>query len=1153
MVNKPRKASWAKIWPFSSKDSKAQTPEAEDAHEPPETVLSDDGSFDTAQARPFAPGEYIAGLYEVKKVIPGGMGFVYIARDKGQNLDFAIKQPKARVLENPEFLVRVIREADAWTRLGMHPNIAYCYFVRLINGVPFIFVEFVEDGTLRGWIMDKRAADFRNGLRLAIEVCHGMEKAHAKGMIHRDIKPENILMTSKGSPKICDFGLVGSSTKNPAVTGQNEEGSEGGTLSGAHMGTPPYMSPEQWEDPRQRDGRAPQGVWRESDVFSFGVCLWEMFLGRRPYAPVKRQPSDRPPDPAHLRPGLSPGLRTILLDSIALDRTKRIADFAALREQLNLVYHSLYGADSPTYRLNLVDTAADELNNQGYSLIELGQPKEGRKSIEQALEADPGNPHAVYNLGLIQYDQGEIDDREVFKRLNLCRGNPKNQAVVGELTAHFLAHIGDPDAARAVLRGSPGRFEELFGDEVINRNGFVRELSGHDQAVASVAVSPDGRYGLSAGIDGRLACWQLATGELLGSWQAHAGGALCAAISGNGRMGISGGADRTVKLWELSKGSCLATLKEHGHSITSVAISADGRFALSGSTDMTLCYWDLSSQKLLARFLEHTFRIHQVAMSADGHFALSLSLDNTLYYWGLLSGKNISALPLHSPIHCMTMQPDGKKALLGDSRGELGLWDLTSGRCESRFLAHEGPVQAVAISANSRFAVSLGREGAFKMWQLEEGRCLRTLACHKSQIMNISICTDGHIGMLTGPANKASVFEAAWEPSYRAPLSLSRLMRYEFKLLEKNLFEQKLSQAQLLADRGHNRQAHDLLLLAWRQANFSENEKVMELYRKIVPQGRIKKLVSSNMLFELKGHRDRIRGIAISQASSSWAISASYDMTARRWDLATGRCLNTLRGHTDGVSCVAITPDDEKVLTGGLDKTVRVWSTVSGQALAEFVVDRYAITALAIVGNSGQFLSGSEKFVHSCRLDSGKKIASYPAEQVTCIRVSADGIHALWPGESLTAGWWNLSSGSKEFMLTGHRAPVLALEITSQGRFGVSADADGVIKYWHFPSGKCLATLTGHKGAVNALALSHCGTALVSGGEDKTLRIWDLVSSQQTAQLHGKTGRIGSLALSPDGLCLLAGDADGGLVAHRLIWELEFASAKGRTSAFGRT
>jgi len=114
-------------------------------------------------------------------------------------------------------------------------------------------------------------------------------------------------------------------------------------------------------------------------------------------------------------------------------------------------------------------------------------------------------------------------------------------------------------------------------------------------------------------------------------------------------------------------------------------------------------------------------------------------------------------------------------------------------------------------------------------------------------------------------------------------------------------------------------------------------------------------------------------------------------MTARRWDLATGRCLNTLRGHTDGVSCVAITPDDEKVLTGGLDKTVRVWSTVSGQALAEFVVDRYAITALAIVGNSGQFLSGSEKFVHSCRLDSGKKIASYPAEQVTCVRLSSLG------------------------------------------------------------------------------------------------------------------------------------------------------------------
>ncbi len=199
------------------------------------------------------PGQVILGIYKVENKISGGMGHVYIVQHLKWNRELAIKAPNQAMLSDRDLFARILREAHSWTEMGLHPNIAYCYYVRNIENVPHIVVEYVDGGNLRQWLKEGKCRDYRKNLDLALQFCHGIEYAHGKGMIHRDIKPENILMTRDGTLKITDFGLVRKTAdprekisfirdlhpSAPAVKSQDESLTEWGTF----MGTEGYISP----------------------------------------------------------------------------------------------------------------------------------------------------------------------------------------------------------------------------------------------------------------------------------------------------------------------------------------------------------------------------------------------------------------------------------------------------------------------------------------------------------------------------------------------------------------------------------------------------------------------------------------------------------------------------------------------------------------------------------------------------------------------------------------------------------------------------------------------------------------------------------------------------------------------------------------------
>ena len=662
------------------------------------------------------PGAVIAERYEVEQRFEGGMGYVYIALDWSQNLRFAIKQPKAWMLAEPALLARVAREADAWTGLGMHPHIAYCYFVRTLAGAPHIFVEYVDGGNLREWIMAGRCMDYRVGLDLAIQCCQGMERAHGWGMVHRDLKPENILVSRDGQAKITDFGLVGDLGLRAGAAGLDRAGaSAGATQFGMQMGTPAYMAPEQWRDPRRRSAEAPDGVDCDSDVYSFGVCLWEMICGRLPY-PGALADAERP-DPHRSRRDLPASLGQLLQQVVDRDRRGRPADFGVLRKRLNAIHRELFGADAPAYRINLPDTGAAELNNQGYSYAELGKSEQALACFRQAVEKDPTHPQAVYNLALWQWRAGEIDDTAVLRRLQNCGRNPRNAPeTLAELTALVHAERADLEAAQVSLHDYPERFAALFGNREVKPQ-CLHTLTGHTKEIGAVAVTGDGRRALSGSWDRTLKLWDLKTGECLRTLTGHQHFIMAVAVTGDGRRALSGSADCTLKLWDLASGECLRTLTGHRGEVMAVAVLGDGRQALSGSADQTVKLWDLETGQCLRTLTGHTSDVGAIAVTGDGRRVLSGSMDQTLNLWDLEMGACLRTLNTEKVL-TLAMTGDGRRALSGNGDDTVKLWDLETGECLRTLTGHTDWVWAVAVTPDGSCAVSGSYDRTLILWQL---------------------------------------------------------------------------------------------------------------------------------------------------------------------------------------------------------------------------------------------------------------------------------------------------------------------------------------------------------------------------------------------------------------------------------------------------
>jgi len=266
-------------------------------------------------------GTVLANRYEiVRRIGEGGMGAVYQARDLELNRVVALKVIRPSLAKNPEILSRFKQELIL-ARQVTHKNVIRIYDLAEFDGIKFITMDFIDGRDLKSVLRANGKFEPRRAAEIIEQVCRGLEAAHSEAVIHRDLKPQNIMVDRSGKITVMDFGIA----RSTAVGGM--------THTGALIGTPEYMSPEQAKG-EKLDAR--------SDLFAVGIIFYELLTGDTPYkaetsmASLYKRTRERVPPPVELVPETPKPLNAIAVRCLEIDKEKRYASAAEILADLEV-------------------------------------------------------------------------------------------------------------------------------------------------------------------------------------------------------------------------------------------------------------------------------------------------------------------------------------------------------------------------------------------------------------------------------------------------------------------------------------------------------------------------------------------------------------------------------------------------------------------------------------------------------------------------------------------------------------------------------------------------------------------------------------------------------------------------------------------------
>ena len=1076
-------------------------------------------------------GDVLLGLYKVTGILgEGGMGKVYKVYHQGWNLDLAVKSPRPEIFTSTHGKEDFERECEIWVNLGLHPHTVSCYYVRRLDGIPCIFAEYVEGGSLGDWIRYKyiyeggQQKSLERILDIAIQFAWGLHYAHENALVHQDVRPENVMMTTNGIAKVTDFSL----TKARRMAGdvKTREIEQSVTGLGFH---PHYCSPEQVAGKR---------LTRKTDIWSWAVSILEIFMGIRKrtageladeelenYLAVGKSNKNIPemPEP----------LIQLLRRCLQREPSDRPRDMLEIALTLQEVYNQVTGHNYPREYPEPAELLADSLNNRAVSHMDIGKRMEAEKAWEKALQEDPQHLAAMYNRGIMLWRHGELTDEELVLQIESIRDLYSKDWHWDNLLAQIHLERGDMDLAAklledAVSKGADPAVIDIARSSHDRWSKCIRVCSDRSKSVSSVAISKDGLLGISGGggvgggmvsywnlqtgetkkelqgitdsvesvaIDakgllgftgeqnGKLRVWDLDTGKCLRTMEAQSSPLCCVAMTPDGKYGICGSGFSTfmpsiLQLWELSSGKCLMALTAHMKEPEDVVLTPDSRYALTGHRDTALRLWGLTQMECLGVLIGHGDSIRGVAISEDGKVGLSGSLDKTLRVWDLQTGSCLKILEGHTDrVLCVAMTSDGKRAVSGGDDATVRLWDIKTGRCLRTFGGHSGPVEGIAITPEGRYALSGSQDGTIRWWMLGETR--------RSAFQ------------LSFPLPTIEAVEAQTKREL-----LTQQARSAFA---KDLYSEAIYYVEQARSIGGSEKLHELL----------------DLYHQIGQKGRKTYLRNSWCRRILQKHEGVVRCVAIS-SDGRFGLSASNDGTIVFWDLSTGQMSFGLDAQTNPVRAVALTQDGRRALSAGGGVRFNPSDLLTDLRRSGGAGSK---TKLITDGDPEKVLGGPEYSVNYWDMENGLLLSSLAghSEPVTSVAITSDGQFGLSSSGDCTLRLWDLQLGKCLQIFEGHSQPVASIAITPDCQYALSGGSEGGLRLWNLPEKRCVMVLGDSMHAVTSVAVTpdgRCGLSSISGNK---VCLWDLQMGECIKTLKGSPGSIICVAITADGRYALSG------------------------------
>ena len=600
-------------------------------------------------------------------------------------------------------------------------------------------------------------------------------------------------------------------------------------------------------------------------------------------------------------------------------------------------------------------------------------------------------------------------------------------------------------------------------------------FQGHEEAVTSVAFSPDGQIIVSGSDDKTVRLWDL-QGNLIGQPFRHESCVTSVTFSPDGQMIVSGTDGKTVRLWDLQGHPIVQPIQGHISAVRSVAFSPDGQIIVSGSDDKTVRLWDLQGHPISQLFQGHQASVNSIAFSPDGQMIVSGSSDKTVRLWDL-QGRDIGQ-PFQGhedSINSVAFSPNGQSIVSVSNDRTVRLWDLQGNLIGQPFQGHEGSVTSVAFSPDGQSIVSSAIDQTVRLWG-RQGNLIGQQLQRFEDFQNDPLIGKG----------QAWVMSVAFSPGGQSIVSGSTDKTVRLWDLQGNLFDQPFH-------------AHENIV---ESVAFSPDDKY------IVTSGddgtvRLWNLQGKLIAQPFQGHKSPVKAVAFSP-DGQLIVSGSSDDTLRLWDLQGNPIGQPFRGAEGGISSVAFSPDGQSIVSGCGDATVRLWD---------------------LQGNPiGQPFRGH-------------KTTDEDFDFVSCVAFSPDGqciVDACGDG---TVRLWDLQGNIIGKPFQGHERCVRSVAFSPDGYLIVSGGDDGTVRLWNRQGNQIGEPFRGQRAFVSSVAFSPNGQCIVSGGRrDMNLRLWDLQGNPIGFPFEGHHSDVTSVAFSPDEQLIVSGSNDGTVRLWRGGW-----------------